>query len=128
MLAPCRTAVPGGAAMGTTTMQRFIAAAAGRASRLALAVISLATALPAPAVARHDHDNALLAVERGEALSLAVILERVRGKLGGEVVGVSFEHEGGRWIYEFRVIDPAGRLSEVHVDAATADIINRDGE
>jgi hypothetical protein len=79
-----------------------------------------------PARADRDHDRARLAVERGEALPLADILARVKPELGGEVIGVSFERESGRWVYEFRVIAPAGRLVEIHVDAATAQIIEQE--
>jgi uncharacterized membrane protein YkoI len=75
-----------------------------------------------------DHDRAREALERGEALPLAEILARVRPELDGEVVGVSFEREGGRWIYEFRLIGRAGRLAEIHVDAATARVLKRKAE
>lgn len=82
-----------------------------------------------PALARarrdHDHDRARAALERGEALPLAEVLARVRPELGGEVVGVDFEREDGRWVYEFKVIGPAGRLVEVQVDAATARVLRR---
>ena len=44
----------------------------------------------------------------------------MRSELGGEVVGVLFERRRGRWVYEFKVIGPGGRLVEVYVDAATA--------
>jgi uncharacterized membrane protein YkoI len=74
-----------------------------------------------------DHDRARHAVERGEALALGDILTRVRSDLGGDVVGVEFEREHERWVYEFKVIDPAGRLREVYVDAATAAILKREG-
>ncbi len=73
-----------------------------------------------------DHDSARHAVENGEALPLADILARVRPELGGEVVGVAFRRKADRWIYEFRVIAANGRLDEVHVDAATAQIIERE--
>jgi uncharacterized membrane protein YkoI len=73
-----------------------------------------------------DHDSARHAVEKGEALPLADILARVRPELGGEVTGVAFRRKASRWIYEFRVIAPNGRLGEVYVDAATAEIIERE--
>lgn len=88
--------------------------------------LGVAAALFAPAAqADRDHDRARLAVERGEALPLSDILARVRSDLGGEVIGVSFERKADHWVYEFRVITPLGRLTEVHVDAATAQIIAR---
>jgi uncharacterized membrane protein YkoI len=87
----------------------------------------LAVSTPAPARSRrdHDHDRARAALERGEALPLAEVLARVRPELGGDVVGVDFEREDGRWVYEFKVIGPAGRLTEVQVDAATARVLRR---
>ena|SRR5689334_23087381 len=74
-----------------------------------------------------DYDQARRAVERGEVLALAEILTRVRSDLGGEIMGVSFERKHDRWVYEFKVIDPAGLVWEVYVDAATAAILKREG-
>jgi len=99
-------------------------------TRRAIIALSLAAALLPPAAKagrEHDYDRARRAVERGEALALAEILTKVRADLGGEVVGVEFERKRERWIYEFKVIDPAGRLWEVYVDAATATILKREG-
>jgi uncharacterized membrane protein YkoI len=100
---------------------------------LSLIAASLRFAWPARAYddddrAEHqaDHDSARHAVEHGEALPLADILARVRPELGGEVAGVAFRRKASRWIYEFRVIAPNGRLGEVYVDAATAEIIERE--
>ena len=72
---------------------------------------------------RHDHERARRARKEGRALPLAEILDRVRGQLGGEVVGIDFEEEDGRYLYEFKVVTPGGRLREVHVDAVTAEIL-----
>ena len=99
-------------------------------TRRDMIVLGLAAAvLPSAALAdrERDSDRARRAVERGEALALTEILMRVKPNLGGEVVGVEFERKRERWIYEFKVIDPAGRLWEVHVDAATAAILEREG-
>ena len=75
-----------------------------------------------------DHDRARRALEEGGALPLAAILDRVADRLGGEVVGVEFDREKGRYVYEFRVITPAGRLREVLVDAKTAEILKREDD
>ena len=92
--------------------------------------VLLAAALPTPAWPdrERDHDRARHAVERGEALRLADILSRVRDDLGGEIVGVSFERSRGRWVYEFKVIRPGGSLVEIHVDAASAQILGEEEE
>lgn len=99
-------------------------------TRRAILVLGLAAALLPPAALadrERDYDQARRAVERGEALALVDILTRVRSDLGGEVIGVEFERKHERWVYEFKVIDPAGRLWEVYVDAANADILKREG-
>lgn len=75
----------------------------------------------APALAR-DHDDARRAVEAGEIRPLADILNTVKGKLPGEVVGVKLEREAGAWLYEFRVVDEKGRLFEIHVDARSGEV------
>jgi hypothetical protein len=100
----------------------------GMISRRSL-VIGLAVLLsPASVLAQHerDQDRARRAVERGEALPLSDILARVRPRLGGEVVGVSFERKKGRWVYEFKVIRLGGTLVEVYVDAASAAVVREE--
>jgi uncharacterized membrane protein YkoI len=50
----------------------------------------------------------------------------VRSELGGEVVGVSFKRRRDRWMYEFKVIGLGGQLTEVYVDAVSAEILKRE--
>jgi uncharacterized membrane protein YkoI len=73
-----------------------------------------------------DHDRARRAVEHGEALPLFDILERVRSQLGGEVVGVAFKRRRDRWVYEFKVLGRGSRLTEIYVDAGSAEILERE--
>jgi uncharacterized membrane protein YkoI len=82
---------------------------------------------PAGALAddrKQDQDMVRQAVERGEIKSLADILNAIRSKLPGVVVGVEIEQKKGRWFYEFRVADTKGRLFEVYVDARSG-VIDR---
>ena len=72
---------------------------------------------------RSERETVRAAVERGELKSLSVVLQAVRPKLRGEVVGIEIEREQGVWIYEFRVADDKGQLFDVYVDAATAQIL-----
>lgn len=98
-----------------------------RMTRRTFIGLGLAVALPATASrADRDHDHARRAVERGEALPLFEILTRVRSQLGGEVVGVLLKRKRDRWVYEFKVIGPSGQLTEVYVDAASAEILKRE--
>ena len=71
----------------------------------------------------HEHEAVRGAVERGEVKSLAEVLQAIRPNLAGEIVGVEIERDGSAWIYEFRIADEQGRIFEVYVDAATAEIL-----
>jgi uncharacterized membrane protein YkoI len=85
----------------------------------------LAAALLVASAARadvRDHDAVRRAVQSGEIRPLTEILAAIRGKLPGEVVGVEVEQKNGRWLYEFRALDRAGRLFEVYVDARSGEI------
>jgi uncharacterized membrane protein YkoI len=75
-----------------------------------------------------DHDRARRALEEGQARPLNEILVVVEDELGGRIVRVELERRHGRYIYEFRVITPAGELREVYVDAMSAEILKRDGD
>jgi uncharacterized membrane protein YkoI len=93
---------------------------------MVLAGAALVAAAPRVADARDQdetrRDEVRRAVESGEIHSLADILSALRGKLPGDVAGVEIEHEGGRWRYEFRIVDGQGRLFEVYVDARSGEI------
>jgi uncharacterized membrane protein YkoI len=70
-----------------------------------------------------DHERARRALEEGRARPLAEILEAVRSRLDGEVIGVEFDREDGRYVYELKVIGSDGGLREVYVDALSAEIL-----
>ncbi|HEX7072693.1 MAG TPA: PepSY domain-containing protein [Hyphomicrobiaceae bacterium] len=106
---------------------------------LLLALAALGTGSPALArgdddrshrkrSSRHDHEQARRALEEGRARPLADILAEVRPRLGGEVIDVEFEREDGRYVYEFKVITPAGQLREIEVDALTAEILKDEAD
>lgn len=85
-------------------------------------------AFPAIADGNGEHEDARRAVELGEALPLVEVLAKVRGDLGGEIVGVSFERKRDLWLYEFKVVEPGGRLVEVYVDAASGRVLKREAD
>jgi uncharacterized membrane protein YkoI len=67
----------------------------------------------------HTYDRARRAVQRGEILPMATLLERLQSRIPGELVEVELEREHGQWVYEFKVIDARGRLLEIYMDART---------
>ncbi len=93
---------------------------------LAAAVLAITSAPPVRAGDdRRDQEIARRALKDGRIRSLSEITEQVRPRLPGKILGVKLDVEdGGRIVYEFDVIDPAGRLKEVEVDAATGAILS----
>ena len=85
-------------------------------------------ASPADADRDGEHEDARRAVERGEALPLVDVLAKVRRDLGGEIVGVSFKRKQDHWLYEYKVVEPGGRLVEVYVDAASGRVLEREAD
>jgi len=75
-----------------------------------------------------DHNRASRAVEQGGARPLADILNQLHGRLGGEIVGLKFKRNNGRYVYKLKVVTPAGQLREVSVDAATGEIMESKGD
>jgi uncharacterized membrane protein YkoI len=77
-----------------------------------------------------DHEQARLALRRGEIRPLSQIMEELKTQLGGEVIEVSFKpkRRGRNYAYEFKVVTPKGRISEILVDATTAKILKREDE
>ncbi len=72
----------------------------------------------------HSYDKARRAVERGDALPIGEVLRRLRSEVPGDVVATEYEFEFHRWVYEFKVVDPQGRIRKVHLDAATGEMID----
>jgi len=86
--------------------------------------LSLALALsPAWAASEGDHDRARAAVEAGEILPLPALLEQVQRTHPGQVLALELETQGGRWIYEMKLLQPDGRLLKLVVDARTAQVL-----
>lgn len=80
-----------------------------------------------PAVAdKDDHERARVALERGEVLPLATLLERLAGVIDGDIIATEFERDDGRWIYEIEYIDRDGRVIELEVDAADGTVLERE--
>lgn len=98
------------------------------AAVLTLGVVLTTAALPARADDEDDHDRAFGAVERGEALSLPEVMARAKQQLRGEIVGTAFNREHGRWIYEFKVVTPGGKLRRVYIDAASGKPVRDDDD
>jgi len=70
-----------------------------------------------------SYDQARRAVERGEALPLPRLIDKMRETAPGQIVAVEYEYEFERWVYEFKIIDSRGRLQKVHLDALSGELV-----
>ena len=71
-----------------------------------------------------DYESARAALERGDVLPLAAILEKGERDTGARVIEVDFELEDGRYLYEFDMLTGDGRMIEAIVDAATGTLLS----
>jgi uncharacterized membrane protein YkoI len=76
-----------------------------------------------------DHDLARKALLEGRIRPLTEITQVVQAKIPGEILSVQIEiDDRKRFVYEFDIITPEGKLREVDVDAATATILQIEDE
>lgn len=93
------------------------AAAAGQQSDLA-----------PPLASQPDFEIARGAVERGEILPLARVLETLARVHPGRVIEVELEFDDDLLIYEVELVTPDGRLIEVELNAATGEVLSMEEE
>jgi uncharacterized membrane protein YkoI len=85
-----------------------------------------AAASPAAWAGRQgDHDRARVAVQSGEALPLAAVLQRLQRSHPGQVLEVELEddRQAGAWIYEIKLLQTDGHLLKLELDARTAQVL-----
>lgn len=75
---------------------------------------------------RPDFEIAREAVERGEILPLATVIQRVLQAHPGQIIEVELEYSTDGRKYEIEMITTGGRLIEVDVDAVTGKILDVD--
>ena len=75
-----------------------------------------------------DHHNAAKARAAGQILPVSEILEDIRKKYPGEIVGFELEQEDGRWVYEFKIITPESHFIEVYIDAKDKSLVKVEGK
>ena len=91
--------------------------------RVLPAALVVPPAAPAQAEADSDWARARAAVQRGEILPLAGILASVEDRYEGRVIETDLHRRHDRWVYEFKLLPPTGRIFTVRVDAATGTLV-----
>jgi uncharacterized membrane protein YkoI len=77
---------------------------------------------------QRERDLIMEAVRRGEILPLPKLKSVVLERWPGELVALKVDREDGKIRYEFRILRPDGRLTEVEVDAADGAILEVENE
>ena len=70
-----------------------------------------------------DHDRARQALEQGKVLPLRAVLDTIEREYQGQVLKIEFEQEGGRFIYEIRLLQRDGRMAKLEVDAVDGRVL-----
>lgn len=87
----------------------------------------LALALAATPAWTADQERARSARERGTTLPLAALLAAIERDLGGRMIDVELEDDGGRLVYEINLLLGDGRVIELEVDARTGHWLKLEG-
>ena len=94
---------------------------------LAASLLSASVLVGAEEHAWHEHgsayEQAREAVRRGDALPLPQVQSHLQRIAPGKIVATHYEFEFDRWVYEFKIIDPQGRLRKVHLDARSGELV-----
>lgn len=78
-------------------------------------------------VDRRGHERARAALAAGEIRPLADLLAEVERRWTGRVIETELEREDDRWVYEFKLLPPSGRVFELKLDAATGALLRSRG-
>lgn len=94
----------------------------------ALASAALVLLLPESARASsddRDHDRARTALQAGEVMPLKTLLLQLERSHPGQVLEVELEQEHGLWVYEFKLLQPDGRLVQLDLDARSGAVLKQ---
>lgn len=75
-----------------------------------------------------EREEARLALQRGEILSLAQILAIVDRQTAGDVIEVELERKKSGFIYEVKLLTPAGEVRKLKLDAGDGTLLKSELE
>lgn len=93
-----------------------------------LAAFLISAGPSAPSLAQKgDQDRALELRKNRDLIPYGEIAKLAEKKFGGRVVGQSLKDQGGRMVYELRLLKPDGKVMIVVLDAKTGRVIRTRG-
>lgn len=75
-----------------------------------------------------DHERARAALLAGEVRPLTEVLEQVNRSHPGQVLEVELEREGGRWVYQIKLLQADRRVLRLEVDARDGQVLKQRGK
>jgi len=81
-----------------------------------------------PLRADSDSERARLLKQQGKILPLEQIITAAMAVKPGQILETELEEDDGRFVYELEILDEAGQVWELELDATTADLIELDNE
>ena len=75
-----------------------------------------------------DHDSVKRLCDEGRILSMSEVMRRAARIQPGQLLEAELDREDGRYVYEIRILDPAGRVHELELDAASGALIESSHE
>lgn len=75
-----------------------------------------------PSADDDDYDFALQAVRDGKALPLSQLQEIVSARYPGDIINIGITRKHDKLLYEFKVLQPSGRLTEIEMNARTGNV------
>jgi uncharacterized membrane protein YkoI len=75
-----------------------------------------------------DQGDARRLRESGEIVPLKRILHRIKHQHRGRILDAELTRHGGRYLYEVEVLNHQGEVWELHFDARTGKLIQREKE
>lgn len=98
-------------------------------ARAIASVFLLMLALPGPALADDDHDDAERAwrgARSGEFLPFAQLARIALDRYPGRIVEAELDEDDGRVVYDIKILRHSGRVLEMELDARTGRILDVD--
>ena len=75
-----------------------------------------------------DSEHARLLQQQGIILPLEQVITAAMAIKSGQILETELEEEDGRFIYELEILDEAGQVWELELDATTAELIELENE
>ncbi|MTW20520.1 peptidase M4 [Allochromatium palmeri] len=70
-----------------------------------------------------DHDSVKRLYDEGRILSMSEVMRRAALIQPGQLLEAELDREAGRYVYEIRIHDTAGRIHELELDATSGALI-----